>query len=65
MIINIEGSSYNIDNILYFNTTYMVMGLYVINIYFKSQKDPLVLEYDNKDDYDKIVKDLQSLLTIN
>ena len=65
MIINIEDSSYNIDNILYFNTTYMVMGLYVINIYFKSQKDPLVLEYDNKDDYDKIVKDLQSLLTIN
>lgn len=65
MIINIENSSYNIDNILYFNTTYMVMGLYVINIYFKSQKDPLVLEYDNKDDYDKIVKDLQSLLTIN
>ena len=64
MVLTIEGSNYKADDILYINTTYMIMGLYVITIYFKSQKDPLILEYNNKDEYDNIVKYLKKILTI-
>ena len=64
MVLTIEGSNYKADDILYINTTYMIMGLYVITIYFKSQKDPLILEYNNKDEYDNIIKYLKKILTI-
>lgn len=65
MVITIEKKPYNVDNILCINTAYMVMGLYVITIYFKSQEDPLVLEYNEKDEYDKVVNYLKSVLTIH
>ena len=65
MVLNIEGSNYKVEDILYINTAYMIMGLYVITIYFKSQKDPLILEYNNKDEYDNIVKYLKKILTIH
>ena len=65
MVLTIEGSNYRAEDILYINTTYMIMGLYVITIYFKSQKDPLILEYNNKDEYDNIVKYLKKILTIH
>ena len=64
MVLTIEGSNYRAEDILYINTAYMIMGLYVITIYFKSQKDPLILEYNNKDEYDNIVKYLKNILTI-
>ncbi len=64
MVLSIEGSNYKVEDILYINTAYMIMGLYVITIYFKSQKDPLILEYNNKDEYDNIVKYLKKILTI-
>ena len=65
MVLSIEGSNYKVEDILYLNTAYMIMGLYVITIYFKSQKDPLILEYNNKDEYDNIVKYLKKILTIH
>ena len=65
MFLTIEGSNYKAEDILYINTSYMIMGLYVITIYFKSQKDPLILEYNNKDEYDNIVKYLKKILTIH
>jgi hypothetical protein len=65
MVLSIEGSNYKVEDILYINTAYMIMGLYVITIYFKSQKDPLILEYNNKDEYDNIVKYLKKILTIH
>jgi len=65
MVITIEKTSYNTDNILCINTSYMTMGLYVITIYFKSQEDPLVLEYNEKDEYDEIVNYLKKVLTIH
>lgn len=65
MVITIEKKPYNVDNILCINTTYMMMGLYVITIYFKSQEDPLVLEYNEKSEYDKIVNYLKNNLTIH
>ena len=65
MVLSIEGSNYKVEDILYINTAYMIMGLYVITIYFKSQKDPLILEYNNKDEYDHIVKYLKKILTIH
>lgn len=65
MVLSIEGSNYKVEDILYINTAYMIMGLYVIAIYFKSQKDPLILEYNNKDEYDNIVKYLKKILTIH
>ncbi len=65
MVLTIEGSNYKAEDILYINTSYMIMGLYVITIYFKSQKDPLILEYNNKDEYDNIVKYLKKILTIH
>lgn len=65
MVLSIEGSKYKVEDILYINTAYMIMGLYVITIYFKSQKDPLILEYNNKDEYDNIVKYLKKILTIH
>jgi hypothetical protein len=65
MVITIEKKPYNIDNILCINTAYMIMGLYVITIYFKSQEDPLVLEYNEKSEYDKIVNYLKNNLTIH
>lgn len=64
MVLTIEGSNYRAEDILYINTTYMIMGLYVITIYFKSQKDPLTLEYNNMGEYDNIVKYLKKSLTI-
>ena len=64
MVLTIEGSNYRAEDILYINTTYMIMGLYVITIYFKSQKDPLTLEYNNMGEYDNILKYLQNSLTI-
>ncbi len=64
MVLTIEGSNYKADDILYINTTYMIMGLYVITIYFKSQKDPLTLEYNNMGEYDSVVKYLKKSLTI-
>ena len=65
MVLSIEGSNYKVEDILYINTAYMIMGLYVITIYFKSQKDTLILEYNNKDEYDNIVKYLKKILTIH
>jgi hypothetical protein len=65
MVLSIEGSNYKVEDILYINTAYMIMGLYVITIYFKSQKDPLIREYNNKDEYDNIVKYLKKILTIH
>ena len=65
MVLSIEGSNYKVEDILYINTAYMIMGLYVITIYFKSQKDPLILEYNNKDEYDNIVNYLKKILTIH
>ena len=65
MVLSIEGSNYKVEDILYINTAYMIMALYVITIYFKSQKDPLILEYNNKDEYDNIVKYLKKILTIH
>ena len=65
MVLSIEGTNYKVEDILYINTAYMIMGLYVITIYFKSQKDPLILEYNNKDEYDNIVKYLKKILTIH
>lgn len=65
MVLNIEGSNYKTEDILYINTAHMIMGLYVITIYFKSQKDPLTLEYNDKDEYDNIVKYLKKLLIIH
>lgn len=65
MVLSIEGSNYKVEDILYINTAYMIMGLYVITIYFKSQKDPLILEYNNKDEYDNIVKYLKKILIIH
>lgn len=65
MVITIEKKPYNVDNILCINTAYMIMGLYVITIYFKSQEDPLVLEYNEKSEYDKIVNYLKNNLTIH
>ena len=64
MVLTIEGSKYKAEDILYINTSYMIMGLYVITIYFKSQKDPLTLEYNNMSEYDNIVKYLKNSLTI-
>lgn len=64
MVITIENSTYNTDNILYINTIYKIMGLYVINIYFKSQEDPLTLEYNEKEKYDEMVNHLKEYLTI-
>lgn len=64
MVITIENSTYNTDNILYINTIYKIMGLYVINIYFKSQEDPLTLEYNEKEKYDEMVNHLKGYLTI-
>lgn len=64
MVLTIEGSNYRAEDILYINTTYMIMGLYVITIYFKSQKDPLTLEYNNMGEYDSVVKYLKKSLTI-
>ena len=65
MVLTIEGSNYKVEDILYINTAYMIMGLYVITICFKSQKDPLILEYNNKDEYDNIVKYLKKILIIH
>ena len=65
MVLSIEGSNYKVEDILYINTAYMIMGLYVITIYFKSQKDPLTLEYNNMGEYDNIVKYLKKILTIH
>ena len=65
MVLSIEGSNYKVEDILYINTAYMIMGLYVITIYFKSQKDPLILEYNNKDESDNILKYLKKILTIH
>ena len=64
MVLTIEGSNYKADDILYINTVYKVMGCYVIEIYFKSQKDPLTLEYNNMGEYDSVVKYLKNSLTI-
>ena len=64
MVLTIEGSNYRAEDILYINTAYMIMGLYVITIYFKSQKDPLTLEYNNMGEYDSVVKYLKNSLTI-
>ena len=64
MVLTIEGSNYRAEDILYINTAYMIMGLYVITIYFKSQKDPLTLEYNNMGEYDSVVKYLKKSLTI-
>ena len=40
------------------------MGLYVIEIYFKSQEDPLVLEYTEKTEYNIMVENLKNNLNI-
>ena len=64
MVITIEKKPYNVDNILCINTAYMIMGLYVITIYFKSQEDPLVLEYTEKTEYNMMIENLINNLNI-
>lgn len=64
MLLNIENNQYDSDDILYINTAYKIMGLYVIEIYFKAQEDPLVLQYNDKINYDKVVGYLKKSLSI-
>jgi hypothetical protein len=40
------------------------MGLYVIEIYFKSQEDPLVFEYTEKTEYNMMIEKLRNNLNI-
>ena len=64
MVLTIEGSNYKADDILYINTTYKVMGCYVIEIYFKTRKRPVVLEYSDKSKYDSFILYLKNKITI-
>jgi hypothetical protein len=64
MTITIDNSTYRVEDILYFNTIYKVMGLYVIEIYFKSQEDPLVFEYTEKTEYNMMIEKLRNNLNI-
>ena len=64
MVLTIEGSNYKADDILYINTVYKVMGCYVIEIYFKTRKRPVVLEYSDKSKYDSFILYLKNKITI-
>lgn len=64
MVFTVNKISYNTDDILYINTAYKVMGYYVVEIYFKSKKKPLVLEYGNKTKYDSVVANLKSKISV-
>lgn len=64
MIFTIEDSTYKTEDINFINSAYKIMGLYVIEIYFKSQKTPLVLEYSEKSEFDEKMKYLKARLTI-
>lgn len=64
MIFTINNASYNTDDILYINTAYKVMGYYVIEIYFKTRKRPVVLEYSDKSKYDNSILYLKNNITI-
>ena len=64
MVLTIEGSNYKEEDILYINTAYKVMGCYVIEIYFKTRKRPVVLEYSDKSKYDSFILYLKNKITI-
>ncbi len=64
MVFTINKASYNTDDILYINTAYKVMGYYVIEIYFKTRKKPVVLEYSDRSKYDSFILYLKNKITI-
>lgn len=64
MVFTIKDSAYKTEDINYINTAYKIMGSYIIEIYFNSQKNPLVLEYGDKSEYDSMVTYLKSKLSI-
>lgn len=64
MVFTIGDSAYKTEDINYINTAYKIMGFYVIEIHFNSQKNPLVLEYTNKSEYDSKVRYLKNRLSI-
>lgn len=64
MVFTIDKASYNTDDILYINTAYKVMGYYVIEIYFKTRKRPVVLEYSDRSKYDSFILYLKNKITI-
>lgn len=64
MVFTINKASYNTDDILYINTAYKVLGYYVIEIYFKTRKRPVILEYSDRSKYDSFILYLKNKITI-